>query len=48
MKQIISKDGVVKCTTTVPYPQAMLRDLRRAGYKIKTVEDDAEKVGSKK
>lgn len=38
MKQIISKDGVVKCTTTVPYPPEMLRDLKKAGYKIKTID----------
>ena len=36
MKQIISKDGVVVCVTTVPYPAAIIKDMKQAGYKIKT------------
>lgn len=38
MKQIISKDGVIVWVTTVPYPAAIIRDMKKAGYKIK-VED---------
>jgi predicted fused transcriptional regulator/phosphomethylpyrimidine kinase len=48
MKQIISKDGVVKCVTHIPYPQDIIRDMKRAGYKIKTVDDDGNKILSKK
>ena len=36
MKQIISRDGVVICVTTVPYPAFIINDMKRAGYKIKT------------
>ena len=39
MKQIISKDGKVVCTTTVPYPNAVVKELKKAGYKIKEVEE---------
>ena len=45
MKQIISKDGVVKCVTHVPYPPDFIKALKKGGYKIKVVED--EKVGDK-
>lgn len=38
MKQIISKDGVIVCATTVPYPAAIIKDMKKAGYKVK-VED---------
>lgn len=36
MTQIISKDGVVKCTTSAPYPAFIIRDMKQAGYKITT------------
>ena len=39
MKQIISKDGVVKCVSTIPYPPDIFKELKKAGYKIKTVDD---------
>lgn len=35
MKQIITKNKKVICTTTVPYPPAIIRQLKKAGYKIK-------------
>lgn len=38
MKQTISKDGVIVCVTTVPYPPKIIKDMRQAGYKIKTEE----------
>ena len=38
MTQTISKDGVIVCVTTVPYSAAIIKDMKRAGYKIK-VED---------
>ena len=34
MLQIISKNGKVKCVTTVPYPASIIRDMKKAGYKI--------------
>ena len=39
MKQIISRDGVVICVTSVPYPAFIIRDMKNAGYKI-TVEKE--------
>lgn len=38
MKQTISKDGVIVCVTTVPYPAEIIKDMKKAGYKVK-VED---------
>lgn len=38
MKQIISKNGEVKCVTTVPYPKAVINDMKKAGYKVKEEE----------
>lgn len=38
MKQIISKDGVIVCVTSIPYSAAIIKDMKKAGYKIK-VED---------
>ena len=34
MKQIVSKGGRVFCTTTVPYPKEVVRQLKKAGYKV--------------
>lgn len=39
MKQIITKDGVPVCVTTVPYPADTIKDMKRAGYKVKDVCD---------
>ena len=38
MKQIIIKDGKVVCTTTVPYSNAVIKEMKKAGYKVKEVE----------
>jgi hypothetical protein len=38
MKQTISKNGVIMCVTTVPYPAAIIKDMKKAGYKVKTEE----------
>ena len=38
MKQTISKDGVIVCVTTVPYPAEIIKDMKKVGYKVK-VED---------
>ena len=40
MKQIISKDGQVVCTTTVPYSVEIIRQMKKAGYKVKEIEND--------
>jgi hypothetical protein len=36
MKQVIIRDGVVICVTSVPYPAFIIKDMKEAGYKIKT------------
>lgn len=38
MTQTISKDGVIYCVTTVPYPPSVIKDMKKAGYKVKTEE----------
>ena len=43
MKQTITKDKKVVCTTTVPYPPAVIREMKKAGYKVKEVEDESPK-----
>ena len=47
MKQIISKDKKVYCTTFVPYPPETIKALKKAGYKIKEVEDGTQTENSK-
>lgn len=37
-KQIISKDGAVKCVTSVPYPDDVIRQMKKAGHRVKMVE----------
>ena len=37
--QIISRGGVVYCTTTVPYPPDIISDMKKVGYKIKVVNN---------
>ena len=34
MTQVISKDGVIVCVTTVPYSAEIIKDMKKAGYKI--------------
>lgn len=38
MKQIISKGGKVICVTTTPYPKAVIKELKKAGYKVQEEE----------
>lgn len=38
MKQIISKDGRVLCETTVTYPAEIVRQMKKAGYKVENKE----------
>ena len=45
MKQIIMKDNRVLCTTTVPYPAAVVKDMKKSGYKVVEVKD---KTGAQK
>ena len=33
--QIISKNGQTKCTTTVHYPPDVVKQMKKAGYKVK-------------
>ena len=35
MKQVISKNGKVLCVTSVPYPKEVVKQMKKAGYKIK-------------
>lgn len=34
MQQIITKDKRVVCVTTVPYPAAVVKDMKKAGYRV--------------
>lgn len=38
MKQIISKDGKVYCVTSVPYSPEVIKEMKKAGYKVKEVK----------
>ncbi len=38
MPQIISKDNVIYCQTMVDYPTNIVKDMKSAGYKVKTVD----------
>ena len=37
--QIISINKVVKCVTKVHYPPDIVRQMKKAGYTVKEVED---------
>lgn len=39
MKQIITKDKRVVCVTTVPYSGAVVKDMKKAGYKVAEVRE---------
>lgn len=43
--QIITKDNKVVCTTTVPYPPQIIRELKKAGYKVREITS-SEREGS--
>lgn len=38
IKQIISKDNKVFCTTTVPYSPEIIKEMKKGGYKVKEVK----------
>lgn len=40
MKQIISKDGKVLCETSVPYPANVIKEMKKARYKIKEIKEN--------
>ena len=40
MIQKIIKDGKVECVTTVPYPPEVIKQMKKAGYKVKECKDD--------
>ena len=40
MKQIISKDGQIKCVTEIPYPPEIIKQMKAEGYKVKNVDND--------
>jgi predicted fused transcriptional regulator/phosphomethylpyrimidine kinase len=46
MTQTISKCGIVKCVTTVPYAEETLKQMKKAGYRVK-ISDDATKPKKK-
>ena len=37
MKQTIIKDGKVFCVTSVPYPAEVVKQMKKAGYRVKEV-----------
>lgn len=39
MKQIITKDKRVVCVTTVPYPAATVKEMKKAGYRVTEVRE---------
>ena len=41
MKQIITKGKRIVCVTTAPYPAAVVKDMKKAGYKVTEVSDGA-------
>ena len=34
MTQTITKHGKVYCTTTVPYPPEVVKQMKKAGYRV--------------
>ena len=38
MRWVITRDGVVICVTSVPYPNSIFRDMKENGYKIRKEE----------
>jgi len=38
--QIISKGKKVYCVTSAPYPPETLREIKKAGFKVKVIEND--------
>lgn len=47
MKQIILKDKKVYCTTSVPYSNEEIKAMKKAGFKVKEIEDETQTENSK-
>ena len=39
MKYIVTKDNKIYCQTTVSYPPEIVKQMKKAGYKIKEVKE---------
>ena len=39
MQQIITKDKRVVCVTTVPYLAAVVKDMKKAGYRATEIKE---------
>ena len=39
MQQIITKDKRVVCVTTVPYPAAVVKDMKKSGYRVTEIKE---------
>lgn len=47
MTQIITKDNKIVCKTTVPYPPQTIRDLKKAGYKVREIIEPSNNLKEK-
>lgn len=47
MKQIITKDKSVICTTSAPYSKEEVKSMKQGGYKVKEIEDETQTENSK-
>lgn len=41
--QEISKNGKVYCVTQEPYPEEVVKTMKKSGYKVKEVKDNKKK-----
>lgn len=48
MKQIITKDKKVVCVTTAPYTNEEIKAMKKAGYRVKEIEDETDNSKGKK
>lgn len=48
MKQVITKNGVKMCTTSVPYDEETIKQMKKAGYRVRTINDEPVKKGREK
>lgn len=40
MRQVITKNRKVICTTSVPYTQDEIKEMKKAGYNVREVKGD--------
>lgn len=38
--QVVTKDGIVMAITTVDYPSTVVKDMKKAGYKVMEISDN--------